>query len=181
MNVRPADRTFNVAGVLPRFEIDDVWRLPSAHAEILGYSEPVFSSRGPSLPELAAQALSSVEGGYDRLAPKFDRTPFRTHDAILGATTAALARLGPFGPGLDVCCGTAAGLTVLAAVGQGPITGVDFSAGMLAQALRAAPGAALVRADARDLPFAAGFGLAVSFGALGRLQPAERPRRVARV
>src|ERR1700761_1450640 len=99
MNVRPADRTFNVAGVLPRFEIDDVWRLPSAHAEILGYSEPVFSSRGPSLPELAAQALSSVEGGYDRLAPKFDRTPFRTHDAVLGATIAALARLGPFGPG----------------------------------------------------------------------------------
>ena len=141
----------------------------------------MFSSRGPSLPELAAQALSSVEGGYDRLAPKFDRTPFRTHDAILGATTAALARLGPFGPGLDVCCGTGAGLTVLAAVGQGPITGVDFSAGMLAQARRAAPGAALVRADARDLPFAAGFGLAVSFGALGHFQPAERPALFAGV
>jgi ubiquinone/menaquinone biosynthesis C-methylase UbiE len=147
----------------------------------------MFSPRGPSLGELARQALSSVEGGYDRLAPKFDHTPFRTHDAILGATTTALRRLGPFGPGLDVCCGTGAGRAVLAAVCQGPVTGVDFSAGMLAQARRADPGpgsgpgsglgsgAAWVRADARELPFTAGFGLAVSFGALGHFQPAERP------
>jgi ubiquinone/menaquinone biosynthesis C-methylase UbiE len=141
----------------------------------------VFSSRGPSLRELVAQALSSVEGGYDRLAPKFDHTPFRTNDAILGATTAALRRLGPSGPGLDVCCGTGAGLTVLAAVGPGPITGVDFSAGMLAQARRGVPQATWVRADARELPFAAGFGLAVSFGALGHFRPAERPALFAGV
>ena len=32
----------------------------------------MFSPRGPSLRELAVQALSSVEGGYDLLAPKFD-------------------------------------------------------------------------------------------------------------
>jgi hypothetical protein len=36
----------------------------------------MFSPEGPSLRELAVQALSSVEGGYDLLAPKFDHTPF---------------------------------------------------------------------------------------------------------
>ncbi len=89
--------------------------------------------------ELARQALSSVEGGYDLLAPKFDRTPFRTSDGVLDATADALRPLGPFGPGLDVCCGTGVGMQVLRSVCQGQITGVDFSTGMLAQARRAHP------------------------------------------
>ncbi len=125
--------------------------------------------------ELARQALSSVEGGYDLLAPKFDHTPFRTPDRVLDATAGALRPLGPFGPGLDVCCGTGAGIRVLRSVCQGPVTGVDFSTGMLAQARRAHPDARLARADVRALPFAGAFGLAVSFGALGHFLPAERP------
>jgi len=135
----------------------------------------VFSPFGPSVRELAVQALSSVEGGYDLLAPKFDHTPFRTHDGVLDATAAALRPLGPFGRGLDVCCGTGAGMRVLESVCQGPIMGADFSAGMLAQARRACPDTGWVRADARALPFAGGFDLAVSFGALGHFLPAERP------
>jgi ubiquinone/menaquinone biosynthesis C-methylase UbiE len=94
----------------------------------------VFSPQGPSLRELCIQALSSVERGYDLLAPKFDHTPFRTPQSILDATADALAELGSFGQGLDVCCGTGAGMLVLKPVCQGRITGVDFSAGMLAQA-----------------------------------------------
>ena len=139
------------------------------------YPWPVFSPRGPSARELARQALSSVEDGYDLLAPKFDDTPFRTPDGVLDATAGALGPLGPFGRGLDVCCGTGAGLRVLAPLCQGPVTGVDFSAGMLAQARSAHPGARWVRADARALPFAEAFDLAVSFGALGHFLPAERP------
>jgi ubiquinone/menaquinone biosynthesis C-methylase UbiE len=135
----------------------------------------MFSPRGPSLRELARQALSSVERGYDLLAPKFDRTSFRTPDDVLDATAAALRPRGPFGPGVDVCCGTGAGLGVLSSVCQGPITGVDFSTGMLAQARRAHPDAGWVRADVRALPFAGVFDLAVSFGALGHFLPAERP------
>jgi SAM-dependent methyltransferase len=135
----------------------------------------VFSPHGPSLRELAVQALSSVEGGYDLLAPKFDHTPFRTPDGVLDATSGALRPLGPFGRGLDVCCGTGAGMRVLESVCQGPIMGVDFSTGMLAQARRAHPDAGWVRADARALPFAGGLDLAVSFGALGHFLPAERP------
>ncbi|GIE47740.1 class I SAM-dependent DNA methyltransferase [Actinoplanes nipponensis] len=135
----------------------------------------MFSPRGPSLRELCVQALSSVERGYDSLAPKFDHTPFRTPESILAATAEALPAAGPFGEGLDVCCGTGAGLTVLRDLCRGPITGVDFSAGMLAQARRACPEATLVRADVRALPFAAAFDLAVSFGALGHFLPGERP------
>jgi ubiquinone/menaquinone biosynthesis C-methylase UbiE len=135
----------------------------------------VFSPQGPSLRELCLQALSSVERGYDFLAPKFNHTPFRTPDSILEATVEALSAAGPFGRGLDVCCGTGAGLTVLERLCQDDITGVDFSAGMLEQARRASPEATLVRADARALVFSAGFDLAVTFGALGHFLPSERP------
>jgi len=94
----------------------------------------MFSAEGPTFGELCVQALSSVERGYDLLAPKFDHTPFRTPGSILDATTAALAELGPFRDGLDVCCGTGAGLLVLEPVCERRVTGVDFSAGMLARA-----------------------------------------------
>jgi ubiquinone/menaquinone biosynthesis C-methylase UbiE len=141
----------------------------------------VFSPHGPSARELIRQALSSVEGGYDLLAPKFDHTPFRTPDAVLDATAGALRPLGPFGRGLDVCCGTGAGLRVLSSACRGPITGVDFSTGMLAQARRAHPDVSWVRADVRALPFAGAFDLAVSFGALGHFLPAERPALFAGV
>jgi ubiquinone/menaquinone biosynthesis C-methylase UbiE len=135
----------------------------------------VFSPSGPTLRELSIQALSSVERGYDLLAPKFDYTPFRTPESILDATVHALSEAGPFGSGLDVCCGTGAGMIVLQSVCQGRVTGVDFSTGMLAQARSAHPGATLVRADARALPFGDGFDLAVTFGALGHFLPTERP------
>jgi ubiquinone/menaquinone biosynthesis C-methylase UbiE len=141
----------------------------------------MFSPRGPSPRELARQALSSVERGYDLLAPKFDHTPFRTPDGVLDATAGALRPLGPFGPGLDVCCGTGAGLGVLESVCLGPIAGVDFSTGMLAQARRAYPDAGWVRADVRALPFAGAFDLAVSFGAFGHFLPTERPGLFAHV
>ncbi len=125
--------------------------------------------------ELAVQALSGVEDGYDLLAPKFDRSPFRTPDGVLDATAGALRPLGPFGRGLDVCCGTGAGIRVLGSLCQEAVVGLDFSAGMLAQARGAHPGAGWVRADARALPFAGAFDLAVSFGAHGHFLPAMRP------
>ncbi|MBM2614096.1 class I SAM-dependent methyltransferase [Actinoplanes sp. LDG1-06] len=135
----------------------------------------MFSAHGPSLRELTVQALSSVERGYDLLAPKFDHTPFRTPEGILEATAEALDEYGPFGDGLDVCCGTGAGLLVARAMCTGSITGVDFSSGMIGQARRAYPDANFVRADVRAMPFREGFDLAVSFGAFGHFLPEERP------
>jgi ubiquinone/menaquinone biosynthesis C-methylase UbiE len=141
----------------------------------------MFSSQGPSLRDLAAQALNSVERGYDLLAPTFDHTPFRTPDRVLTATAEALRPLGPFEAGLDVCCGTGAGMRALTPLCEGRITGVDFSGGMLAQARTAHPGEQWVRADARALPFTEAFDLTVSFGALGHFLPAERPALFAAV
>jgi ubiquinone/menaquinone biosynthesis C-methylase UbiE len=135
----------------------------------------VFSPQGPSLRELCIQALSSVEHGYDLLAPKFDQTPFRTPETILDATARALSELGPFSQGLDVCCGTGAGMLVLRPLCQERITGVDFSAGMLDQARRAHPDARWVQADVRALAFAGDFDIAVTFGSLGHFLPTERP------
>ena len=138
---------------------------------------PMFTPEGPSLRELAVQALSSVERGYDLLAPKFDHTPFRTPDPVLDAVASTLQRVGPFADGLDLCCGTGAGLDVLARVCRDSVTGVDFSAGMLDVARKRAPDVhprvALVRGDARALPFGAAFDLVVSFGALGHFRPGE--------
>jgi SAM-dependent methyltransferase len=145
----------------------------------------MFSPEGPSLRELAVQALSSVERGYDLLAPKFDHTPFRTPDPVLDAVGSALERLGPFDAGLDLCCGTGAGAGVLARVCRESVTGVDFSTGMLEVARErtppVGPPVAWVRADARALPFAPAFDLVVSFGAFGHFLPRELPGLFAQV
>lgn len=159
----------------------------------------MFTPQGPTLRELTVQALSSTERGYDLLAPKFDLTPFRTPDSVLDGVADALGALGPFRAGLDICCGTGAGLDVLREVCVERVTGVDFSAGMLATARctlppkEAADGAGsggdrtggprvdLVRADARALPFGAAFDVAVSFGAFGHFLPVERPALFTRV
>ncbi|MFD8542857.1 class I SAM-dependent methyltransferase [Streptomyces sp. NPDC059649] len=147
----------------------------------------MFAPEGPTFRELAVQALSSVEHGYDLLAPKFDHTPFRTPDAVLAPVARALRELGPFGSGLDLCCGTGAGVDVLRQVCRERVTGVDLSAGMLAvgrareTAADRAPRVQWVRADARALPFGPVFDLVVSFGAFGHFLPRERPGLFAQV
>ncbi|GHK01201.1 methyltransferase [Streptomyces sp. Y2F8-2] len=150
----------------------------------------MFSPHGPTLRELTVQALSSVERGYDLLAPKFDHTPFRTPDAVLDAVQGELKGMGPFVHGLDLCCGTGAGTEVLRTVCRESVTGVDFSAAMLAVARARArarvrsdgpPHVAWVRGDARALPFGPVFDLAVSFGAFGHFLPRELPGLFAEV
>ncbi|MCL7377858.1 class I SAM-dependent methyltransferase [Streptomyces sp. 35G-GA-8] len=153
----------------------------------------MFTPQGPTLRELAVQAFSSIEHGYDLLAPKFDHTPFRTPDHLLDAVVRTVRPLGPFATGLDICCGTGAGVGVLRRLCDERVIGVDFSAGMLAAAGASSAGPASaasseftsaavdwVRADARALPFAPVFDLAVSFGAFGHFLPAERPVLFAR-
>jgi ubiquinone/menaquinone biosynthesis C-methylase UbiE len=145
----------------------------------------VFHENGPTFFELCRQALSGTAHGYDQLAPKFDVTPFRTPDAVIDAT---LVRLGkPVRAGLDLCCGTGAGLLQMRRYCMEHVVGVDFSAGMLAVARRRAAGARgsaaieLCHQDVLDLAFENAFDVATCFGAFGHIRPADEPRLVAAV
>jgi SAM-dependent methyltransferase len=147
----------------------------------------MFHPHGPTFFELARQALSSTERGYDLLAPKFDYTPFRTPQPVLDAVAEHLAREAPFGAGLDLCCGTGAGVALLRPLCRERAVGIDFSRGMLAvcqQQTADAPGAAelqLVRGDVLALPFGAEFDVATCFGALGHILPRDQRRFVGEV
>src|SRR5262249_42005551 len=96
----------------------------------------MFHPNGPTFWELAEQALSSTERGYDLLAPQVDYTPFGTPDVVLEKAAAHLAPLAPFGAALDVCCGTGAAMRVLRPLCRERVVGLDRSAGMLAEARR---------------------------------------------
>ena len=147
----------------------------------------MFHRKGPSLLELARQALSSTERGYDLLAPKFDYTPFRTPDEVLvGVREALEARVPSPRTGIDLCCGTGAGLEVLRAVCTERVVGVDFSRGMLEQArmnLEAEEGVpfTLVQGDALEWSDEGGFDVLTCFGAFGHILVEDEPRFVAQV
>lgn len=148
----------------------------------------MYHPKGPTLFELARQALSSTDHGYDLIAPKFDYTPFRTPDAVLERVVERTRAAGPFTRGLDICCGTGAALRKFRPLCTDSIVGIDRSAGMLEEAERRlsdAPGDArieLVRGDALEMPFADGeFDLAFSFGAFGHILEDDEPRFVSEI
>ncbi len=147
----------------------------------------MFHPKGPTFWELAVQALSSTQRGYDLLAPKFDYTPFRTPQGLLDAVGEQLDALGPFDAGLDICCGTGAAMAVIRRRCRQRVAGIDFSQGMLEVARQRtadAPGDAqleFVRGDVLAMPFAAAFDLAVSFGAFGHILQQDEPRFVAEI
>ncbi|MBS2015599.1 MAG: class I SAM-dependent methyltransferase [Deltaproteobacteria bacterium] len=144
----------------------------------------MYHKDGPTFLELMKQALASTERGYDMLAPKFDRTPFRTPDAILEAMANVIGEPGSIDAALDVCCGTGAAMTHLRALCRERVVGIDFSEGMLEEARRrvtASPGSArveLVRGDALDLPFEGQFDVVTSVGAFGHILPEDEERFV---
>ena len=149
----------------------------------------MYHPDGPTFLELMRQALTSTERGYDLIAPKFDRTPFRTPDPVLDAMMRAIAddtsAAAPIRAALDVCCGTGAAMSHLRALCKERVTGLDFSQGMLDEARRrvtAAPGDAaveLVRGDALALPFSSEFDIATCVGAFGHILPEDEERFVA--
>lgn len=147
----------------------------------------MFHPCGPTFWELAKQALSSTERGYDLLAPKFDFTPFRTPDEVLSVVGEHLGRGAPIGAALDVCCGTGAAMQMLRPICSERLVGIDMSRGMLDVAKRnleeSSGDAALefVRGDALDMPFEAEFDLAVCFGAHGHILKRDEPRFVEQI
>jgi SAM-dependent methyltransferase len=146
----------------------------------------MFHPQGPTFYELAVQALSSTERGYDLLAPKFDYTPFRTPPFILDAVATHLRPLAPFEHALDLCCGTGAGIEMLRPLCRSRVTGIDVSRGMLEicrKRLPETPGVPvdLIRGDVLALPFGPVFDLVVSFGAFGHILRRDEPRFVQEV
>jgi ubiquinone/menaquinone biosynthesis C-methylase UbiE len=141
----------------------------------------MFHPDGPSFMELLRQALSSTERGYDLLAPKFDATPFRTPDEILEPMARAIATTGSVRDALDVMCGTGAAMASLRPLCTERITGIDFSAGMLAEArtrVSKAAGSAeveLVRGDVLTMSFDRAFDVVVSTGAFGHILERDEP------
>jgi len=148
----------------------------------------MFHPDGPTFFELAQQALSSTDRGYDLLAPKFDLTPFRTPDEVLEVAAARTAKAGaPVRKVLDVCCGTGAAMRWFRPLASEAIVGVDRSTGMLAEAerrLKGAPGSApmsFVRGDALDLPFEREFDVVTCFGAFGHILEKDEPLFVGQI
>jgi ubiquinone/menaquinone biosynthesis C-methylase UbiE len=141
----------------------------------------VFSKGGPSFRELCDQALSSTEQGYDKLAPKFDKTPFRTPDLIIERS---LEELGEVDRSLDLCCGTGAGLLALRRITKKRLVGVDFSAGMLAVAMAELESVVrpvtleLVKKDVLELDYTEEFDLVTCYGAFGHILPEDEPKLV---
>ena len=147
----------------------------------------MFHPQGPTFCELAVQALSSTEHGYDLIAPKFDFTPFRTPDEVLAPSLRYLGPPASIGSALDVCCGTGAATRLLRPLCRERVVGVDFSQGMLDEARRRTARASdtadltFSRQDVLDMTFDAEFDVAVSFGSFGHFLPQEQPRLVSRI
>ncbi|MCA9205120.1 MAG: methyltransferase domain-containing protein [Planctomycetales bacterium] len=147
----------------------------------------MFHPQGPTFWELARQALSSTERGYDLLAPKFDYTPFRTPPEVLNVVSTQLANGPPIETALDICCGTGAAMEMLRPLVSQQLVGLDRSQGMLGVAqerLAATPSPAavrFVRGEALRLPFGDQFDLAVCFGALGHILPRDEPTFVREI
>lgn len=128
------------------------------------------------------QALASTERGYDLIAPKFDRTPFRTPDVVIDEMMKEIAASGPVASALDVCCGTGAVLAKLRALCTERAAGLDFSQGMLDEARRRIgddPKLELVRGDALDLPFRNELDVVTSAGAFGHVLVDDEDRFIA--
>lgn len=142
----------------------------------------MFDPRGPTFAELTRQALSSTTKGYDLLAPKFDYTPFRTPDELLGPMGKAIGPAGSIESALDVCCGTGAAMMMLRPLCTSHVTGIDLSAGMLDEAKRrltSAPGEAqvrLIQGDALEMSFDSEFDVCTTTGAFGHILHPDQDR-----
>ncbi|MFK7984857.1 MAG: class I SAM-dependent methyltransferase [Sandaracinaceae bacterium] len=149
----------------------------------------MYHEKGPTFVELMKQALSSTDDGYDLLAPKFDYTPFRTPDVVLERAVQVAGERGvSAGRGLDVCCGTGAGLRWFRSLCRDEMVGVDRSQGMLDEAERRLSEVEsevphrLLQGDAMNMPFEdAEFDLAVCFGAFGHILEQDEPAFVAEI
>jgi SAM-dependent methyltransferase len=109
-------------------------------------------------------AAPSTASEYDAFAPFYDSfTAASDYETWTGHVLELAERLGLRGGSLlDLACGT--GKSFVPFLRRGfAVTGCDVSPGMLAEARRKAPGAALVQADVRELGSIGRFDLVTCF------------------
>ena len=110
-------------------------------------SSACSTPRGRASSSSCGRRSPRPRAGTIRLAPKFDLTPFRTPDSILEPLAREVAAGAGLRDALDVMCGTGAAMAALRPLCTERVVGMDFSAGMLAEArarVSAAPGSAAV-------------------------------------
>jgi SAM-dependent methyltransferase len=138
----------------------------------------MFEKDGPTFVELMKQALSSTKEGYDLLAPKFDKTPFRTPDVVVERAVELIGQ--PVKASLDLCSGTGAGLVALRKKTTHRLVGVDFSPGMIAESKKALeidsplskpenPSIEIIEKDVFEVTFDKEFDVVTCFGAFGHI------------
>jgi ubiquinone/menaquinone biosynthesis C-methylase UbiE len=145
----------------------------------------MFEKDGPTFKELIEQALVSTQKGYDMIAPKFDKTPFRTPDVICEEVAKVIGGPHSIDRALDVCCGTGAAMIRLRPLCKKEVVGLDFSDGMIEEArarVEKAEGDAkvtFVKGEALEMPFADEFDAATCVGAFGHILEEDEERFIA--
>ena len=136
------------------------------------------SPGGPTLSELLVQSLCSIEGGYDRLAAKFDASVFRTPLPILQALREHI----PDGHrALDIGCGTGAVLEQLQGRAHQRV-GLDLSSKMLEQArVHLGPEPELWQGDFLKTHWESEFDIITTVGVLGHIAPSQQAAFFAQV
>lgn len=139
----------------------------------------MFAPGGPTFLELAVEALSSIEKGYDLLAPKFDKTPYRTPDEVLKTASEQLSHGGHL---LDLCAGTGAAAPFFYA-GFERITATDISREMLGVAAERWGDFPVdfVHQDVLTMREESVYDAVITFGALGHFLPRQQPDLFRRV
>lgn len=139
-----------------------------------------FSSpQGPTIAELVTQSLCSIEGGYDRLAEKFDHSVFRTPDLVLEPLAQhffACERA------LDIGCGTGAVVQRLQPFCR-ELTGIDLSRAMLSKARQnlAPHEVHWIHGDFLKTYWENSFDLITTVGVLGHIDPKDQKLFAQRV
>jgi SAM-dependent methyltransferase len=148
------------------------------YLDLLGGRDPTGSRPGQRL--MVSRALPQI---YEKLwRPVLGRVLIGESTADERRTALELLELGPGDRVLDVGCGPGNFSRAFARVG-GRVVGLDASATMLAEAVRAGGGVEYVRGDAADLPFRdASFDAVCCFAALYFIeQPLRAIAEMARV
>ncbi len=147
----------------------------------------MFHPKGPSLFQLARQALSSTIDGYDLLADKFEHTPFRTPDLFVDVLVETALR-GAHESILDIGTGTGAiPRGFLRERSDSKIIGVDYSKGMLEEARNltrsefADSSVEYVLKNALDIDYENQFDVVTCSGAFGHFEIHEYEQLVANI